>query len=442
MITLTSTQIFIGQLGDARQTAAVGLGNLIVNVFANSVAIGFNGCLDTLVSQAYGSGNYRLCGVYTNRVRVVNLVFFVAISGVLALTETLLVAFGQDPETAAMAQTYVVSFIPGVFFILQWQLTNRFLQAQGIFRPQMYMTLFGGLMHIWISYLFILRTNLGLQGAAIATTITFMINFATFYIYSRFSERTKKSYAPWTRESFRGFWEIFRFGIPSAANMFFDWVAMESIALLVGLGGVNQLAASIINTNFYLQLYSIPLSMMFATTPLVGQSLGAGNKKNAFAYMRATLLLAILISLFLSAIMVILRYQVSRLFTADEAVIEIAADNLIIVSIIFISDGILCMLKGTLMGMGYQKYSATLFFIGYWLVTIPLSTMLVIGFGKGINYVWGMKLVGSLIILGGSTLVVVRTNWDNLVISVKDRLDKAKTMNANGPNSPKQTENE
>ena len=40
MITLTSTQIFIGQLGDARQTAAVGLGNLIINVFANSIAIG------------------------------------------------------------------------------------------------------------------------------------------------------------------------------------------------------------------------------------------------------------------------------------------------------------------------------------------------------------------------------------------------------------------
>ena len=118
LLTMTSTQIIIGQLGDARRTAAVGLGNLITNVFSNSIAIGFNGCLDTLVSQAYGSGNYLLCGVYTNRVRVVNLIFFIAISGVLTLTETLLVTFGQDPETAAIAQIYVVTRIPAVFFVL------------------------------------------------------------------------------------------------------------------------------------------------------------------------------------------------------------------------------------------------------------------------------------------------------------------------------------
>ena len=239
-------------------------------MFCNSIALGFNTCLDTIVSQAFGRGSYRLCGVYTNRVRVVNVLFFLAICGVLGFTETLLLALGQDPEIAAIAQTYVVTLLPCVFVQLQWHITNRFLQAQGIFRPQMYMSLFGGIMHIWISYLFILHTDLGVRGAAFAALITFSINFTTFFLYARFSKHTRHTYAPFSWDALTGFSEIFRFGLPSAANVFFDWVALECIALLVGISGVNQLAVSVNNTNYYLQMYSIPMSMMYATTSLVG----------------------------------------------------------------------------------------------------------------------------------------------------------------------------
>ena len=119
------------------------------------------------------------------------------------------------------------------------------------------MTLFTSLMHVWISYLLILQTDLGVQGAAIASMITFIFNFLTFYLFSRLSERTKKTYAPWTRECFRGYWEIFRFGIPSAANVFLDWLAMESIAILVGINGVNQLAASVVTSTRFPFLCSL-----------------------------------------------------------------------------------------------------------------------------------------------------------------------------------------
>ena len=173
-------------------------------MFCNSIALGFNTCLDTIVSQAFGRGSYRLCGVYTNRVRVVNVLFFLAICGVLGFTETLLLALGQDPEIAAIAQTYVVTLLPCVFVQLQWHITNRFLQAQGIFRPQMYMSLFGGIMHIWISYLFILHTDMGVRGAAFAALITFSINFTTFFLYARFSKHTRHTYAPFSWDALTG----------------------------------------------------------------------------------------------------------------------------------------------------------------------------------------------------------------------------------------------
>ena len=55
-------------------------------------------------------------------------------------------------------------------------------------------------------------------------------------------------------------------------------------------------------------------------------------------------------------------------------------------------NGLNCHLKGVIAGMGKQKQSAYVVFVGNWIVTIPLATMWVFAYEKGIMYVWGMKV--------------------------------------------------
>ena len=57
--------------------------------------------------------------MYLNRVRVLNCLFFVIIIVLMCLTTEILIAFGQDQETAHLAGTYTKTLIPGVFFLLQ-----------------------------------------------------------------------------------------------------------------------------------------------------------------------------------------------------------------------------------------------------------------------------------------------------------------------------------
>ena len=59
-----------------------------------SIVLGFNGAMETLVSQANGSGNIALCGVYLNRSRFVLLLSFIPISMVLFQSEAILVYVG------------------------------------------------------------------------------------------------------------------------------------------------------------------------------------------------------------------------------------------------------------------------------------------------------------------------------------------------------------
>ena len=84
-------------------------------------------------------------------------------------------------------------------------------------------------------------------------------------------------------------------------------------------------------------------------------------------------------------------------------------------------------MKGLIIGMGLQKYAAWIFLFAFWVVALPLSTMWVFGFAKGISFVWGMKVLGSGICLFGNIAIVVCTNWDKLIGNILHRLDATRT---------------
>ena len=60
----TINLVFIGRLNDPIQLAAVGMGTMVLNMIGFGPYLGLNSGLETLVAQAIGAGNLRLCGVY------------------------------------------------------------------------------------------------------------------------------------------------------------------------------------------------------------------------------------------------------------------------------------------------------------------------------------------------------------------------------------------
>jgi len=106
--------IFVGHMNDATLLAGVGMGNLIVSVFGISLFIGLNGALETLVSQAYGNRNLKLCGIYLNRGRFMLLLLNIPIVYVLCNAEAILLLLKQDKKVAQNAQRYIYSYIPAL----------------------------------------------------------------------------------------------------------------------------------------------------------------------------------------------------------------------------------------------------------------------------------------------------------------------------------------
>mmetsp|Transcript_5539 Transcript_5539/g.8708 ORF Transcript_5539/g.8708 Transcript_5539/m.8708 type:complete len:173 (-) Transcript_5539:639-1157(-) len=164
--------------------AAIGLGNVIQNVLGLSIVIGLNAAIETLVSQAYGSGNMRLCGEYLNRGRVIALGTFFPLSIILLNCKTILIAIGQNETVSHLAQQYITTYLPGLILMGLIDGQRRFLAAMGRTTVAMYVQAVGGLLHILWCHVFFVHYDMGISGIGVAGIITNLSIYLSMLFYT------------------------------------------------------------------------------------------------------------------------------------------------------------------------------------------------------------------------------------------------------------------
>ena len=163
---------FIGHLNDPAMLSGVGLGNMTNNLCCLSIVFGFNSALDTLISQSAGAGNIELSGVYLNQGRFIMTCIFFPISLLLMNTKNILTAAGQDPIVAAYAQTYVLTYLPGLYFQCLDDIQRKFLYNYKKNKFAFICTCFGAVLHGLWCYIFVIKYKMGIEGIGIANLIS------------------------------------------------------------------------------------------------------------------------------------------------------------------------------------------------------------------------------------------------------------------------------
>lgn len=79
---------------DAKAQSALAMGSLVLSIFLLSLGVTFNGALDTLIPQAYGQKDLRLCRIYLNRQLYLTTGVFFILAVPLLMVEDLIVAMG------------------------------------------------------------------------------------------------------------------------------------------------------------------------------------------------------------------------------------------------------------------------------------------------------------------------------------------------------------
>lgn len=130
---------FVGHLGPLELSSLV-LAQTLYNVSGNAPMLGVVVAMETFCGQAYGARKYATVGIVLQRALLLTTLFNLSCVAFWGWSESLMVKMGQDPEIARMAGRFTVLLAPALIMDGIDQCCRRYLAAQSVVQPQMFVT--------------------------------------------------------------------------------------------------------------------------------------------------------------------------------------------------------------------------------------------------------------------------------------------------------------
>lgn len=309
--------------------------------------------------------------------------------------EPLLYFFGASDNTFQFAKDYLLIYLIGAPFVLMSLGLNQFIISQGYSTKGMLTMLIGAIVNIILDPIFIFSLNMGVKGAALATTISQIISFIYVFIIliSKYSN---------VKIGFKGYslkiiGRVSRLGFSPFLIGMTD--SLISIVLNISIKlyskeNVDTYITVATLTNTFFQIFSMPLlGISSGTGSILSFNFGARNvtrvKKSEFTILK----LALIFTTMATILSFVISKPFLKIFTDD---IIITNETLKMIRI-FMSGFIIlsfqyCFVDG-LTALGKAKYAVTLSLIrkiSMILLTLLLPLLL------GINGCFYAELISDI----------------------------------------------
>jgi multidrug resistance protein, MATE family len=390
--------MFVGRVS-AQAIGAVGLGTSIfygILVSASGLLLG----LDTLVARSFGAGDRKDCRHSLISALWLSLLLIPGVMACVLAFLPLLEHFGIDPgvlrETRPYLRTLTWSTPP---LILYFGL-RRYLQATGGVRPVMLALVLANLINVAGNWVLVFGNlgapRMGAEGSAWATFLSrmFLAGMLAFVI------------AYWDREFFADRWkpdwgrikELLRLGLSAAGQISVEVAVFGTVTVLVSkttaaaLAG-HQIALTTVSTTFM-----VPLGISSAAAVRVGHALGRKDPGGAARSGWTALAFGAGVMGTAALVLLVAPEMVVRLFTPEAEILAAGSTLLRIAAFFQLFDGLQVVVTGALRGLGDTRTPMLCHFAGYWLIGLPVGTILCFGRGWGAAGLWTGLTVGLILI--------------------------------------------
>ena len=402
MLLWTVDFVMVGRIG-VEAINAVSLGRLWV-MGTSMIAIGLLWGIDPIATQAHGARDRERLGDVLLHGSTLALVATVPLALAWLATEPVLLAFGQDPATVAVAARYVAVQIPALPCLLLFMMLRQYLQARGIVRPAMSIgfgsIVFNAAANAVLIFGLFGAPRLGAVGAGVATALTEAAMLIALVVAVRRHrlQRGARTVLDPRRVSLRRLAEIAAFGAPVALQVALEYWAFAISSLWAGHLGPTALAAHSIVLNLASIAFMVPLGVSSAATTRVGNRIGAGDPAGARRAAWVALALGGGTMLGFALLFVVARGVIPPLFTVDAAVIAATAATLPVVAAFELFDGLQVVGGGILRGMGRVRPAAIANLVGYYALGLPLGWLLGRPDRLGLAGIWWGLALGLFVV--------------------------------------------
>lgn len=413
----TMDMFFVSRLG-TNQAAASSMGTSIAGVvFVFSMLVS-SGAI-ALIARNKGASDEEAIRKYTASSAILAFGIGVILSIVSVIfVDWIIGIYKPDLTIRGLIKAYVEVIFAFTFVVFMNTTIRSVVQSTGDTRNPLIIFGTANIINIILDYIFIVKLNLGIKGAAIATVTSQTI--ACLWLLKLI---VKKLYM----NQFKLFIQYIRFRVGEIRNILRIgvWACIQSVArpitglimmrIVYSVGGSVGSAAFGIGLTIVNYFFIVLMGLTGAVTILVGQKIGEKNIDEAKAIVNEGVVYSLFNFVFFAIPFVVLTPYLFAPFKAAPEVVSIGSQYLRIVYCSFILMGFTSMYRGAFSGSGdtYPPMVAALF--ANVICKLGLALLFTRVFNFGINGVW-IAIATSVVI--ESIVLMIYYKTDRLYLKV------------------------
>ncbi len=347
--------LYISMLGQKELAAAIGYSGTLM-FFLTSVAIGLTIATTAQVSRALGRGD----SVEAGRLGGAGLLLMGGTMVILTVllfiyTRPLLVLLGAAGETLDIAVRFMRITLLSMPLLAIGMSAAGLLRAKGDAKRSMYVTLIAAFATAILDPIFIFLLDLRMDGAAIVTNLSRVILFAVG-IYGAGKVHKMITIPPLAtlKMAARPYFAI---GLPAVMTQLATPVGNAYVTREIASFGDAAVAGWAVIGRITPVAFGAIFALSGAVGPILGQNFGARRFDRIQQTMSDSFKVVVIYTLFVWALLALLRHPISDLFGAEGATRDLISFFCLYVAGSFLFNGMLFVANAAFNNLGYPFYS-------------------------------------------------------------------------------------
>lgn len=407
-------QIIVGNFLGKEALAAVGASFPIIFILI-ALVIGIASGGTIVIAQYFGAKDYKMVK------RAIDTLFIILFAAAILLTaiglpfiEQIFRLMKLPEELMDMGVSYLSVYIGGLILFFGYNGVAAILRGLGDSTTPLYFLILSTVLNIGLDLLFIVVLGWGVVGAAWATLIAQGVAFITAALYLNKTHALIKFNIREFIFDIKIFKDSMRIGLPTGLQHTFVALGMFALMGIVNTFGTNVTAAY--TAAGRLDSLAVIPAMVFAQAlaTYVGQNMGAGKIERVNRGLWTTLLMSSVVSIVMTAIVIIFKYPLMGWFTKDTDVIQIGGDYLTIVTSFYLIFTSMFIFGAVMRGAGDTLIPMFITLFALWFIRIPVAVVLSKRYGE--TGIWWSIPAGWTFGMGLTLIYYKMGRWKSKVV--------------------------
>ena len=367
------------------------------------VGSGFAFAVMPMVANAVGAGDDMQVRRITRMGLWASALYVIFVLPIMWWSKTILLALGQEPVVAELAQDYLritgFGLLPSLFVMV----IKSYLAALERTQIVLWVTVAGAVLNGVLNYALIFghwgAPELGIRGAAIASVMMPIASIPLLMVYIARNMPQHALFQRIWRIDPAAFGQVFRLGLPIGLTNLAETALFNATAIMMGWIGTLQLAAHGIALQWTAVAFMVHVGLSNAATVRAGRAVGrndgAGLRRGGIAVLVMALILScVAVLLFLSVPDLLVGVFLDDAEPARDQIISIGVGLLAMAALFHVADSAQVIALGLLRGVQDARVPLILAVISYWLFGIPVGYLFGFTWGYGAVGIWAGLVCG------------------------------------------------